>query len=265
MSRPLPPASASAPLVRDGQTETTRALAAETPVALVFNGTTQAVMMASPLDLEDFAYGFALSEGVVDHPDQIETLEVLPQEAGIEARMWIADTAAARLAQRRRAMMGPIGCGLCGIDSLTQVRRDLPPVTSDLRLTGTDISAAFAALSEAQPLHDATRSCHAAGFYVPGQGLTLAREDVGRHNALDKLIGAMARQGLSPGSGTIAMTSRLSVELVQKAALAGVPVLMGTSGASLLAVEVAQSARLTLIGFCRGDSFDAFCGTQRLA
>ena len=195
--------------VRHGGTaDTHRALAEEVPVALVYNGATQAVMMASPQDLEDFALGFSLTEGIVAAPDEIESLEIVAHGTGLEARMWIAPARAGELAARRRAMTGPVGCGLCGIDSLEEALRPVATVADvPLVLPASDIDAAMAALRAGQILHDRTHAAHAAGFWRPGAGLVLLREDVGRHNALDKLAGALLRAGIAPRSGAVPSSS----------------------------------------------------------
>jgi FdhD protein len=167
-----------------------RDLPAEVAVALSFNGTTQAVMMASPADLTDFAYGFAATEGIAT-ADQIDSVTIVETPLGLDVQIWVAPEAEARLAARRRTMTGPVGCGLCGIDSLEQAMRAVAPVTADYTMTPDQIKAAIAALPAAQPLHDTTRAVHAAGFWQGG--LVASREDVGRHNALDKLIGSRLR------------------------------------------------------------------------
>ena len=222
-----------------------RVLPEEVPVALVHNGSTLAVMMATPSDLEDFAWGFALTEGVAP-VDELGTVEVVPHGSGIEARMWLPEARAEALHARRRATVGPVGCGLCGIDSLEQATRALPIVEGGIALTFDDLEMALDALRGWQPLHDETRAVHGAGFYRPGEGIVLAREDVGRHNALDKLIGAMARAGLDPASGAIVLTSRISLELVQKAAMAGAPIICAVSSPTATALETAKTAGITL-------------------
>jgi FdhD protein len=229
-----------------------RALPEEMPVALVYNGSTQAVMMATPADLADFAVGFTLTEGIAPL-SEIDEIEIVEHAAGIEARMWLPAARESVLAERRRAMTGPVGCGLCGIDSLDQALRPLPRLgASGMTLTPADIRLALDELRDWQPLHDETRATHAAGFYVPGQGIVMAREDVGRHNALDKLIGALARAGIDPATGAIALTSRISVEMVQKAVMAGAPVVLAVSAPTAHAVRLADSARLTLVSTARG-------------
>ena len=224
-----------------------RPLAEEVPVALVYNGTTQAVMMASPADLEDFAVGFTVTEGIAA-PEEILELEIVDHGAGREARMWLPDAAAERLARRRRAMAGPVGCGLCGIDSIEQAVTPAAAVTTDdLRLRPEELRRAPAALRRRQPLHDATHAVHAAGLWRPGAGLVLAREDVGRHNALDKLVGAALRSGETGRGAAVVLTSRVSVEMVQKAAALGAEAILAVSAPTTLAARTAGAAGLTLV------------------
>lgn len=249
------PASAPTHRVRataPGLGDALRSLPEETPVALVYNGGTQAVMMATPADIVDFATGFTLTEGIAPR-GALPEVEVVAHESGIEARMWLPAEAETRLASRRRASVGPVGCGLCGIDSIAQAVRAVPRVAGDVRLSVADVRFALAELRDWQPLHDETRAVHAAGFWRPGDGILLAREDVGRHNALDKLLGAVLRAGLDPASGAVALTSRLSVEMVQKAAMAGVPLLCAVSAPTAHAVRIAEEANLTLASTSRGE------------
>ncbi|EAQ04973.1 formate dehydrogenase accessory protein [Pseudooceanicola batsensis HTCC2597] len=242
---------------------TTRALPEEVPVALVYDGSTQAVMMATPSDLEDFAMGFSLTEGIVTAPDQITELAVEPHDAGIEIRMWLADAQGNALTRRRRAMAGPVGCGLCGIDSLQEATRPLPKVAARPDLTIGQIARATDLLRAAQPLHDETRAVHAAGFLAP-QGLALAREDVGRHNALDKVIGALARQGTDPATGAFVLTSRVSIELVQKTALAGCGLLIAVSAPTARALRTADEAGITLAALARDGRAEVFTRPDRI-
>lgn len=240
------------------------ALAEEVPVALVYDGTTLAVMMASPGDLEDFVTGFALTEGLVSTLDEITGLEIVDQGAGLEARVWLVPGAASRLAGRQRGMIGPVGCGLCGVDSLAQALRVLPHAPEGARLSPRAPAQAMAALTAAQPLQDATRAAHAAGFWHPERGLVCLREDIGRHNALDKLAGALAQAGTDPAIGALVITSRLSVDLVQKAAMIGATVLIGASAATALAVSEAEAAGLTLISRARGETYELHTHPDRI-
>ncbi len=239
---------------------------AETPIALVHDGGTTAVMMATPSDLEDFAVGFSLTEGVVEDAAGIRDLEVVETGLGIEVRMWLVVPAGQRLAARRRHLAGPTGCGLCGIDSLEEARRAFPRLAeSAFRIRPGVLLEAIEALSAAQPLGAQTRAVHAAGFWRDGV-LLAVREDVGRHNALDKLVGALARgPGLPNGEGVLLLTSRVSVEMVQKAAVLGAPVLCAVSAPTALAVQTAEAANLTLVAVARADGFEVFTHPRRIA
>lgn len=239
-----------------------RLLPEETAVALVFNGTTQAVMMATPLDLEDFAYGFALTEGIA-RPGEIESVEPVPLSQGVELRIWLTPQVGARLNARRRAMLGPVGCGLCGIDSLTEALREPAQVApGHLRLTPAQVLAAIRSLPAGQHLHAATRAVHAAGFWIP-EGLVALREDVGRHNALDKLAGHLGRG--SPREGAVVITSRVSIDIVQKVAAIGAGLLIAVSAPTTAAVDLAERVGITLIASARNGRFEVFTHTDRLA
>jgi FdhD protein len=240
-----------------------RTLAEETPVALVHDGSTTAVMMATPADLEDFAMGFSLTEGIVGRPDEIIELEIAALEAGIEARMWLAGERGAALAARRRRMAGPTGCGLCGIESLeAAVRRPTPVADERTCVSAPALVEAMASLEAAQAIGEATRAVHAAGLWSAGAGLQLVREDVGRHNALDKLVGAAARGGLC--GEVLLLTSRVSVEMVQKAAVLGAPVVCAVSAPTALAARMADEAGLTLVAVTRADGFEVFAHPRRV-
>lgn len=238
-----------------------RVLPEERAIALSFNGSTQAVMMATPADLEDFAYGFALTEGIAT-PDEVESVEAVPGPRGIDLQIWLAPGAEARLAARRRSMIGPVGCGLCGIDSIEQALRDLPAVpASPFRMTPAQVQEAVTALPAHQPLHDTTRAAHCAAFWVPG-GLIAAREDVGRHNALDKLAGHLIRN--PHPEGAVVLTSRVSVDLVQKVAALSAPVLIAVSAPTADAVDLAERLGITLIALARPERFELFTHSDRL-
>jgi FdhD protein len=239
----------------------------ETAIALTYNRTTHAVMMATPADLEDFAAGFSRAEGIIDAASDIEELEIVPVSVdggavAIELRMWIAPERMTALERRRRHSAGPTGCGLCGMDSLADAMHAPPAVGAGPMLTRAEISQAVASLDPAQTLNHATRAVHAAGFWRGG--LVALREDVGRHNALDKLTGALLRGGEDPADGVLVMTSRVSVELVQKAAAAGISVLVAVSAPTALAIRVAEAAGLTLIGIARRDGFEVFTHHRRV-
>lgn len=242
-----------------------RHVAEETPVALSFNGTSFAVMMATPADLEDFGVGFALSEGIVRRPDEISSVEMVEVDGGIDLQMWLVDDAADRLEKRRRRIAGPVGCGLCGIDSISEAVRATPAVRAPALFSARQISEAVRLLSDNQPLFAETRAVHAAGFYLPGEGIVAVREDVGRHNALDKLAGALARQGTKGSHGAVVITSRVSLEMVQKTATIGAGVLIAVSAPTALAIRTAHDAGIALVALARGNDFDVYTHAGRIA
>jgi len=240
-----------------------RLIAGETPVALVHDASTTAVMMATPADLEDLALGFTLTERIVATLDEIQGVDIVENELGIEARIWLKPGSGAAFAERRRQIAGPTGCGLCGLDSLSQAVRAPPQVGRALNLAPGDIQSALAALAPAQTLGAATRAVHAAAWWTKADGLLAIREDVGRHNALDKLVGALARR--DPATpGVLVLTSRVSVEMVQKAAVLGAEILVAVSAPTTLAVRTAEAAGITLIGIARDDGFEVFTCPERL-
>ena len=240
-----------------------RTLADEVPVAIVVNGTTVAVLLATPDDLGDFATGFALSEGLVATAAAAGPVEIVAHDDGIEARLSVADTAT--LAARRRTITGPSGCGLCGIESLAAAIVAPRLVTAaGPRPTPGEIIAAMAALGEAQPLGRATRAVHGAALWRRSSPLVV-REDVGRHNALDKLIGAVALAGAPTADAMLLLTSRVSVEMVQKAAVLGCPVVVAVSAPTRLAVATAAACGLTLVAVARADGFEVFAWPERVA
>ncbi|RWG18155.1 MAG: formate dehydrogenase accessory sulfurtransferase FdhD [Mesorhizobium sp.] len=231
----------------------------ETPVAFSYAGTTHAVMMASPADFEDFALGFSLTEGIVADPAEIEAIEVEDLGAGIDIQIKLKDRANTRFQARRRRLAGPVGCGLCGIESIEEAMRSVDAVgSSKLTLDAEDVTRSVKLLSKQQPLHTETGAVHAAGFYVPGKGIVMAREDVGRHNALDKLAGALAKAGIDGASGAVVVTSRVSAAI-------GAPVIMAVSAPTALAIRTAESAGMTLVALVRGDDFDIFTHPERVA
>ncbi len=242
-----------------------RELAEETPIALTYNRLTHAVMMATPADLRDFAVGFSLSEGIVPDPTCIEELDVIEAEGGLELRMWIAPAHLAMLEQRRRRLAGATGCGMCGLESLAEALRPIPPVGTGQVFTAAEVQQACASLSVGQVLNRATRAVHGAGFWTSAAGLIAVREDVGRHNALDKLGGALALEDRAASEGIVLLTSRISIELVQKAARMGACVIAAVSAPTALAVRAADQAGLTLLGVARDDGFEVFTGGHRLS
>jgi FdhD protein len=241
-----------------------RCLAEETAIAITYNRVTHAVMMATPDDLRDFAVGFSLSEGIVPSPDAIEDYAAIEAEGGIELRMWIAAPLMSKLETRRRRLAGATGCGMCGLESLGEALRPVPAVAAGRSYTAGAIDSAAASLSGAQVLNQATRAVHGAGFWTEGDGLVLVREDVGRHNALDKLGGAMASRGLQAAGGIVLLTSRLSIELIQKAARMGAPLVVAISAPTALAVRAADAAGITLVGIARRDGFEVFTHPERV-
>ena len=241
-----------------------RELAEETAIAITYNRVTHAVMMATPADLDDFAVGFSLSEGIVTAPADIADLTVVEAEGGLELRMWIAPALMVALDARRRRLAGATGCGMCGLESLAEALRPVPDVPQGRRYAAADVQLAAASLGAAQVLNRATRAVHAAGFWTPADGLLALREDVGRHNALDKLGGALAGQGVAAADGIVVLTSRISIELVQKAARMGASVVVAVSAPTALAVRAAESAGMTLVGIARTDGFEVFACAHRL-
>jgi FdhD protein len=242
-----------------------RAIPEETAVSLSYDGGTFVVMMTTPRDLEDFAVGFSLSEGVVTSPQQITALDLVPLDTGIDVQMWLDGPQAERLRQRRRHIAGPTGCGLCGIDSIAEAVRPAAIVGAGLSVSPLQIMAAMAALPPLQVLNIATRAVHAAAFWHPRSGIVALREDVGRHNALDKLVGALARQSHSAGEGVVLLTSRVSVEMVQKSAAMGASIIVSVSAPTALAVRTAQAANITLCAIARADGFEVFSHPHRIS
>ncbi|KQW28076.1 formate dehydrogenase family accessory protein FdhD [Rhizobium sp. Root274] len=252
--------------VRSGQQSTgSRMVPEEVPIAFSYGGSTHAVMMATPADLEDFALGFSLAEGIINSAHEVLSVEPVEADAGIDLQITLEDQTADALVSRRRRMAGPVGCGLCGIESIEQATRPVPVLAdTGFRIESDHIVEAMRLLGDRQVLNRETRAVHGAGFYIPGQGLMALREDVGRHNALDKLVGAVIRGGWNPASGVVVVTSRLSVEMVQKAAILGCPVLAAISVPTALAIRTAEQAGLTLVGIARGDEFEIFTRADRL-
>lgn len=236
----------------------------EMPVALVFDGGTEAVMMATPDDLEDFAVGFSLNERIIAELGQITSLETVDVKRGVEVRMHLAADRREAVVGRRRMRAGPAGCGLCGIESLAEALPGLPRVASALRVTSGAIVTAMQSLEGLQVLNRETGAAHAAALFRPGEGVTDIREDVGRHNALDKLAGGLARKRQDARGGVVLMTSRLSVELVQKAVMMGAEILAGISAPTSLAIEEAASAGLTLVGLVRRDGLVVYTHGERI-
>jgi len=258
---------------RDGNaSENARVIPEETALALTYNGGTYAVMMGTPQDLEDFAIGFSLSEGIIQSPEDIDSLDIVNLEDGIELRMWLAQSKADRLSERRRQIAGPTGCGLCGIDSIAEAIRPAAVVAPGGSFSPQQITAAIQSIPPLQQINVATRAVHAAAFWTPARGIVALREDVGRHNALDKLAGALAQQKVAAGEqkvaagdGMVLLTSRVSVEMVQKTAAMGAPLMVAVSAPTALAVRMADAAGITLAAIARADGFEVFTHPGRIA
>jgi FdhD protein len=249
---------------QSGFAEGTRAVPGETALALTYNGGTYAVMMGTPQDLRDFAIGFSLSEGIIQSPDDLDSLDIVDLDDGIELRMWLAQSTADRLNERRRHIAGPTGCGLCGIDSIAEAVRPAAIVAQGRSFSPREIMTAMQGMPALQPINIETRAVHAAGFWTPARGIVVLREDVGRHNALDKLAGALAQEKLAASEGMVLLTSRVSVEMVQKAAAMGAPLMVAVSAPTALAVRLADAAGITLAAVARDDGFEVFTHPGRI-
>ncbi|ARP83564.1 sulfurtransferase FdhD [Bordetella genomosp. 8] len=280
----LPPTSAPARVLRvRGGMAAARPdddiLAEETPIALEYNGISHATMLATPADLEDFAIGFSLTEGIIDDARDVRDIEARVSEDGVVLELTIASACAARLKERRRALSGRTGCGLCGVETLPEVLRDIPPVPAGASISARAVLGAMRAMRERQPLHALTGATHAAGWARADGTLVLVREDVGRHNALDKLIGALARRpdgaatdmaaavdAAAPARyGIIVVSSRASFEMVQKTAAAGVGVLAAVSAPTALARRLADRLNIALLGFMRDDDTTLYAHEERIS
>lgn len=234
----------------------TRPLAIEAPIALEINGIGYAVMMATPIDLSDYALGFCLSEQLIASKEQFLSADAVEvPTGGWMLRIQLEGSAGAPLMERARLRLAEGSCGLCGIESLQQVLKPLQSISTPSQPVSTYVFSALRALPEHQPLGRETRAVHAAAFCTPEGEIVMAREDVGRHNAFDKLVGALAHAGIDPASGFVLLTARCSFELVQKAIVAGIPALVTISAASTLAVDQAKAHGLHLITLAREDSF----------
>lgn len=236
----------------------------EVPVALSYNGISHAVMLASPADLEDFGLGFSLSEGILTDPSELYDLELEVGERGVVVQMRISEARLAGLKQRRRALAGRTGCGLCGVESLEQVARVLAPLPAGPAIAAASLQKALTHLQQNQPLHASTGGVHAAAWADPAGNLLAVREDVGRHNALDKLIGALAREHRDMRAGFALITSRASFEMVQKAASVGIPMLAAVSAPTGYAIRLARECGLTLAGFVRDRRYTLYSHPERI-
>jgi FdhD protein len=264
MRRPVK--SATRKVWRDGRlVDGARLIPEETALALTYNGGTYAVMMGTPQDLRDFAIGFSLNEGIVQSAEDISSLDIVELDDGVELRMWLSPDKAALLSERRRQIAGPTGCGICGVESIAEAVRPATVVAGRRRFTAEQIMAAMASVAPLQKINVETRAVHAAAFWTPARGVVALREDVGRHNALDKLAGALAQAKADAGEGMVLLTSRVSVEMVQKTAAIGAPLMVAVSAPTALAVRTAEAAGVTLAAIARGDGFEVFTHPERIA
>ena len=239
-------------------------IAEEVPISLVYNGLPHVVMLATPTDLEEFALGFSITEGIIKNPQELLSARIYNRSNGIEVQLKIPDHRFQCLADKGRNLTGRTGCGLCGASTLRQAIRQPNPVNGDLTLSAAELRSALTDIKQHQKLNQLTGAVHAAAWAVPGQGILNIREDVGRHNALDKLIGFLLRTGKDLSSGFVIVTSRASYEMVQKTAWVGITLLAAVSAPTGLAIRLANETGLTLIGFARDDQHVIYTHPQRL-
>ena len=238
-------------------------VAEEVPVVLMYNGVSHVVMLATPTNLEDFALGFSLTEGIIANVAELESVKVYQRSNGIEVQLKIPEVRFQCLADKGRNLTGRTGCGLCGATTLKQAIKPPRSVSGDLKITATQLTTALQSLSQHQKLNQITGAIHAVAWVEPEKGIVELREDVGRHNALDKLIGALLKRNTDFGAGFMITTSRASYEMVQKATAVGVTILAAISAPTALAIRLAQESGLTLIGFARDETCVIYSHTQR--
>lgn len=248
-----------------GTTTGRASVAEEIPVAFVYNAKPHVVVMATPADYEDLAVGFSITEAIVGSSNDIDRVDVVRASHGVELQIQIADRLASRLADRTRSMASRTGCGLCGVERIEEALRVPPAIVSSLSVSAAALWRAGEQLREKQTLNNDTNTVHAAGWANPDGDLTVVREDVGRHNALDKLIGSLDRSGTSVADGFVVVTSRASYELVQKVATCGVGLLAAISRPTGLAIRFADAAGITLVGLLRGKSANVYAGAGRIS
>lgn len=236
----------------------------EVPVAMIYNGISHAIMLASPTNLEAFGLGFSLTERIIDDPSELYEIEVLARSEGIELQMTIASERFLQLKEMRRSMAGRTGCGLCGAESLSQVIRHPAPVRTELSIHPDTLHRAFDDLASQQVLQAKTGAVHAAGWALLDGSIRFVAEDVGRHNALDKLVGMLAKAKVAANEGFAVVTSRASFEMVQKSAMAGIGLLAAVSGPTSLAIRLAEETGLTLVGFARKNSHVVYTHGRRI-
>src|ERR1700761_509751 len=245
-------------------THTTDQVAEEVPIALVYHNVPHVVMLATPANFEDFGVGFTLSEGLVARPDEIREVEVTQGADAVDVRMTVAWERFTELLHRRRNLTGRTGCGLCGAEKAEDAIRELPPVGPGTTVSTLDLHAAIEQMGTLQPINSRTGSVHGAAWVVPGQGIQFVREDVGRHNALDKAIGALVRAQTDFSTGYMVITSRASFEMVQKSATMGISLLAALSAPTAFAVRMAARTGLTLVAFARRDRHVVYTNPGRL-
>ena len=239
-------------------------LAEEVPVALVYNGISHVVMMASPKDLELFAIGFSLSEGIIAHPQEIYGMDVVQACNGLEVQIELSSRRFMGLKERRRALAGRTGCGVCGVEQLNDIGKPVAPLPFTQTFNLGNLDKALERLNDVQPIGQLSGCTHAAAWLLPSGEIVGGHEDVGRHVALDKLLGRRAREDAVWQQGAALVSSRASYEMVQKAAMCGVEILFAVSAATTLAVEVAERCNLTLVGFCKPGRATIYTHPQRL-
>ena len=239
-------------------------LAEEVPVALVYNGISHVVMMASPKDLELFAIGFSLSEGIIAHPQDIYGMDVVQACNGLEVQIELSSRRFMGLKERRRALAGRTGCGVCGVEQLNDIGKPVAPLPFTQTFNLANLDHALAHLNDVQPIGQLSGCTHAAAWVLPSGEIAGGHEDVGRHVALDKLMGRRARESDPWQQGAALVSSRASYEMVQKSAMCGVEILFAVSAATTLAVEVAERCNLTLVGFCKPGRATIYTHPQRL-
>lgn len=239
-------------------------LAEEVPVALVYNGISHVVMMASPKDLELFAIGFSLSEGIIAHPQDIYGMDVVQACNGLEVQIELSSRRFMGLKERRRALAGRTGCGVCGVEQLNDIGKPVAPLPFTQTFNLANLDHALAHLNDVQPIGQLSGCTHAAAWVLPSGEIAGGHEDVGRHVALDKLMGRRARESDLWQHGAALVSSRASYEMVQKSAMCGVEILFAVSAATTLAVEVAERCNLTLVGFCKPGRATIYTHPQRL-
>ncbi|WP_368744176.1 formate dehydrogenase accessory sulfurtransferase FdhD [Enterobacter asburiae] len=239
-------------------------LAEEVPVALVYNGISHVVMMASPKDLELFAVGFSLSEGIIDHPQEIYGMDVVQACNGLEVQIELSSRRFMGLKERRRALAGRTGCGVCGVEQLNDIGKPVVPLPFTQTFNLAHLDHALEHLNDVQPIGQLSGCTHAAAWVLPSGDIAGGHEDVGRHVALDKLLGRRARESDVWKQGAALVSSRASYEMVQKSAMCGVEILFAVSAATTLAVEVAERCNLTLVGFCKPGRATVYTHPQRL-